>query len=188
MVTGLCEGAFSNDSFVILLQGFFWAPSKHKGPSHTHWLAKLLMCKFIQTSPFLSVFILTITNIKNVCLCIQAALFFHTQATIFLLMQSYSFSLASFATCLCWRPLPRPGQIYYCTIGGCVDNNQVWPMLLLPDSPEITGDKNTAMTQLLCLLNINFVFGPLPKQKFSSSFPRTVSFIWRWSESENKPL
>lgn len=83
-------------------------------------------------------------------------------------------------------------------------NNQVWPMPLLPDSPEITGDKNTATTQLLCLLNINFVFGPLPlrqtvgikstniaklayggspKTKFSSSFPRTVSFIWRWSES-----
>lgn len=80
-------------------------------------------------------------------------------------------------------------------------NNQVWPMPLLPDSPEITGDMNTATTQILCPLNINFVFGPLPlrqtvgikstklayggspKTKFSSSFPRTVSFIWRWSES-----
>lgn len=50
------RGASSNDSFVILLQGFFWAPSKHEGLSHTHRLAKLFMCKLVQTTcPSLSV-------------------------------------------------------------------------------------------------------------------------------------
>lgn len=53
-------------------------------------------------------------------------------------------------------------------------NNQVWPMPLLPDSPEITGDKNTATTQLLCPLNINFVFGPLPLRQTVGIDCRTV--------------
>lgn len=62
VVTGCCEGASSNDSFVILLQGFFWAQSKHEGRSHTHWLAKLFMCKFVCTSCPWCVY-LTIYNI-----------------------------------------------------------------------------------------------------------------------------
>lgn len=49
----MCVGASSNDSFVILLQGIFWAPSKHKGPSRTRWLTKLIMCNFAKTRPFL---------------------------------------------------------------------------------------------------------------------------------------
>lgn len=41
-------GVFSNDSSVILLEGSFWAPFKHDGPSHAARLDKMYLDMLVQ--------------------------------------------------------------------------------------------------------------------------------------------
>lgn len=57
---------------------------------------------------------------------------------------------ASSASCLCWHPLPRPGQTYLYILAGCVVNDRLWPT-----------PRKTLVTKLqkpLQLLKASFVF------------------------------
>lgn len=153
-MTGLCEGASLNDSFVISLQGFFWASSKHEDDDQatlTGLQSSLCAVLSGDVFPFLSLFILPS---KNLCLC-SPILIPHMRTSSYFLFNTNLFIfvplllvtrcnppewLAYVAKCLCWHPITRPERIYYCAAPGGVVNNQVRPMPLLPSKQEYSSE------------------------------------------------